>query len=487
MTIRPNLIFIFTDEQRFDTLAAYGNTHIAVPSLNRLAAQSVVFERAYVTQAVCTPSRASLLTGLYPHSHGLTENNLPLPASIPCLPEMMDTSDYAVSYHGKWHLGDEIFAQHGFEQFVSIEDEYARYYSPGRDPNAQSSYHQFLVENGFTPANGRIFGREEAAHLPEEYGKPAFLAGTASQFIREHQKQPFILYVNFLEPHMPFTSPRDDQYDPERVLLPQNFNQLPGLDNPLKTRLFQQTYYERGLGLPLKSEADWRRMVAHYWGLCSLVDTHVGAILDTLEDCALQDHTIVVFTSDHGDMMGSHRLIAKCVQFEEAVRVPFLLRLPGQTRGMHVKNPTSQIDIVPTLLDLLGQRIPDHLQGKSLRPWFDSAARDRQVEDIMIEWNGHNNGFGDVNGKVSIPEAMRTLASEEEIIRTTTDPVRTVITPDGWKLNYSPAGEHELYNLEQDPFETHNLAFQPTQQPRIHALVDRIRRWQTHTQDTVSI
>ena len=487
MPNRPNLLFIFTDEQRADTLAAYGNPHIAMPNLNHLAAESVVFERTYVTQAVCTPSRASLLTGLYPHSHGLTENNLMLSASIPCLPEMMNASDYAVSYHGKWHLGDEIFAQHGFEEFISVEDEYQRYYSPGREPNACSNYHRFLVEKGFQPANGRLFGRVEAAHLPEEFGKPAFIAQTASQFIRGHQKQPFILYVNFLEPHMPFTSPRDNQYDPARVQLPENFSHLPGENNPLKTRLYQQTYYEQGLGLPLKSESDWRRMIANYWGLCSLVDTHVGTILDTLQDCELRDNTIVVFTSDHGDMMGSHRLIAKCVQYEEALRVPFTLRLPGQTQGMRVHNPTSQVDIVPTLLDLMGQPIPDHLQGQSLRPWFDPAADNRMPEDVVVEWNGPNNGFGDRIGQVSIPEPMRALASEEEIIRATTDPVRTLIAPDGWKLNYSPAGEHELYDLSQDPYETHNLASQADQQTRIPALVERIRCWQAKTGDTVTI
>jgi arylsulfatase A-like enzyme len=486
MPKQPNLLFIFTDEQRYDTLAAYGNRRIAMPSLNQLAAESIVFDRAYVTQAVCTPSRASLLTGLYPHSHGLTENNLHLSADIPCLPEMMKTSAYAISYHGKWHLGDEIFAQHGFEEFISVEDEYDRYYSPESDINARSNYHQFLIKNGFRPANGKLFSRMEAAHLPEEFGKPAFLAHTASQFIREHQNQPFILYVNFLEPHMPFTSPRDDQYDPRLIQLPPNFNQIPGADNPLKTRLFYHTYYEKGLGLPLKSETDWRQMIANYWGLCSLVDTHVGAILATLEDCGLRDNTIIVFTSDHGDMMGSHRLIAKCVQFEEAVRVPFLLHLPGQTRGMRVKNPTSQVDIIPTLLDLLGQPIPDHLQGKSLRPWFDTTAGARPPEDIIVEWNGHNNGFGDISGKVSIPEPMRALASEEEIIRAVTDPVRTIITPDGWKLNYSPAGEHELYDLTQDPYETRNLVSQPGQHTRIQSLAKRIRRWQAQTKDSIS-
>src|SRR4051812_1138348 len=109
---QPNLLFIFTDEQRADTLAAYGNHRIAMPHLNALAAQSTVFHNTYVTQPVCTPSRGSLMTGLYPHTHGCIVNNTPVPQNTPCLPEML-TRPYTTGYMGKWHLGDEIFAQHG--------------------------------------------------------------------------------------------------------------------------------------------------------------------------------------------------------------------------------------------------------------------------------------------------------------------------------------------------------------------------------------
>ena len=130
---RPNLLFLFTDEQRADTMAAYGNSRIEMPNLNRLAEQSVVFDRAYVTQPVCTPSRSTIMTGLWPHTSGCTANNIALRDDTPCLPEML-RDDYATAYHGKWHLGDEIFAQHGFDEWVSIDDLYAPHCSPGRDP-----------------------------------------------------------------------------------------------------------------------------------------------------------------------------------------------------------------------------------------------------------------------------------------------------------------------------------------------------------------
>ena len=480
----PNLLFIFTDEQRAGTMAAYGNRAIDMPNLNRLASQSVVFERAYVTQPVCTPSRSTIMTGLYPHTNGCTENNVSLPADVPCLSEMLASGEYVAAYHGKWHLGDEIFCQHGFNEWRSIEDCYYQHYSEGRDPDARSTYHRWLIERGFTPQNGAIFDRAEATRLPEAYGKPAYLAEEGSRFIREHRDDPFVLYINFLEPHMPFFGPRDDQYDPADVMLPANFDARLTDEQPLKTRLFERYYYERGYsGLALRTEADWRRMIANYWGLCSLVDTHVGTILDTLEACGLEENTIVVYTSDHGDMMGSHRLLAKCVQFEEVVRVPQLVHLPGQRDQIRIGEPVSQVDLVPTLLDLMGQPIPHHLQGRSLRPRIEGAAV-LPPDDVFIEWNGPNHGLGDVMGRVAIPEPMRELASEDEIVAAVTDPVRTVITPDGWKFNCSPLGEHELYNLNDDPGETTSLAMRAGMRPLMEELVDKIRDWQERTGDT---
>ena len=456
-----------------------------MPHVNRLAEQSVLFEQAYVIQPVCTPSRASLLTGLYPHTSGCTENNIPLSVSIPCLPEMLTESNHVTAHYGKWHLGDEIFAQHGFQEWRSIEDNYHRYYSENRDQEARSDYHRFLVSEGFTPRNGSSCSRSEATRLPEEYGKPAFLATEASRFIREHRQNPFILYVNFLEPHMPFFGPRDDQYDPAEIPLPFNFTDVPGPDCPLKLRVFREGYRERGhSGLPLKTHGDWQRLIANYWGLCSLVDTHVGKILQTLDECGLTDRTIIVFTSDHGDMMGSHQLLAKCVMFEEAVRIPLLIKLPGQRTQRRVRGPVSQIDLVPTLLDLLGQPVPPHLQGKSLRPWLEQQTAHHD-EDVFIEWNGPNSGvIGESRTRFYVPQVLLAEVTEEALAASVLDPVRTVITPDGWKLNYSPLGEHELYHLAEDPYETRNLADEKTHRAHFEELHARIERWQQSTDDT---
>jgi arylsulfatase len=482
----PNLLFLFTDEQRYDTLGAYGNGEIHTPNLDRLAATSTVFERAYVTQPVCTPSRATLLTGLYPHTSGCLANNVPLPADVPCLPEMLTPGQYVSGYHGKWHLGDEIFAQHGFDDWVSIEDMYRRYYSPGRDRSARSDYHHLLAENGFTPADGDAFVRRNTARLPEEFSKPAFLAREASRFIRENMSWPFILFVNFLEPHMPFFGPRDSQYEPDDIDLPRNFDAGVAEEQPLKARLLQRYYRQYGnSGLPLKGEADWRRLIANYWGLCSLVDTHVGTILNTLEDCGLWDETIILYTSDHGDMMGSHRLVAKSVMFEEAVRVPLLIRLPGQSVSRRIATPVSQVDLVPTLLDLMVQKIPPHVQGKSLKAVLQGDPPLR--EDIFIEWNGRDCGMKRFAGNEEYPDFLAEIATPQEFAAAIEDPVRTVITADGWKFNCSARGEHELYNLGDDPLEMTNLAGESESRPIMKELARSIRRWQARTGDTARL
>lgn len=492
MKRQPNLLYVFTDEQAARTMAAYGNDQIQTPNLDRLASQSVVFDKAYVTQSVCTPSRSTLLTGLYPHTNGCIENNVPLPEDVPCLPELGDFSDYAVGYHGKWHLGDEIFAQHGFDDFISIDDGYRSHYRDYRDHDAHSTYHHWLVANGFRPDSVskdgfRSFSRGYCARLPEEYSKPFYVANEASRFIRENREQPFVLTVNFFEPHMPYFSPRDNQYDPADIPLPPNFMDLPGEENPLKTRLYYLGYRDGGhSGLPLKTEADWRRMIANYWGLCSLVDTHLGRILRTLEENGLAEDTIVIYTSDHGDMMGAHHLLAKCTQFEEAATVPLLVRVPGVADdGRHVAEPVSQIDVVPTILDAMGQPVPEGLQGYSLMPFLRGEEPSLPEGDVVVEWQGYNNGFGDVIGQPSILPVWRETATEEEIVTALGDPVRTVITPEGWKLNWSSIGEDELYNLTEDPYETRNLYAEPGHEEVIADLKDRIRRWQARTGDTV--
>lgn len=482
----PNLLFIYCDELAMRTLATYGNDKIDMPNLNRFAAESIVFDQAYVTQPVCTPSRSTLLTGLYPHTNGCTENNVPLKTETKCLPEMLTPDEFITGHFGKWHLGDEIFQQHGFDEWIAIDDGYCSYYGEDRDQKVRSDYHHFLIENGRTPKNGDRFGRGEIARLPEELSKPAFLAREATRFLGENKDRPFVLFVNFFEPHMPFTGPRDAQYDVSDIPLPENYDNPPTEAQPLKTRLISEGYCRNGFGgMDLSTDDGWRRLIGNYWGLCSQVDTHAGAILDALDQNGLRDNTIVVFTSDHGDMMGSHKIVAKCVMYEEAVRVPMIIRLPGQQEGRRIMGPMSQIDVVPTLLDLMGQSVPSELQGKSLVEAMTSGS-DLETP-VVIEWNGPNNGLGDVSGQVQVPEWMTAMAQLDVIRASTSDEVRSIITHDGWKFNCSPLGEHELYNLNDDPYEKMNLFEKERGGELVAGLLDQLHEWQKRTGDKAAI
>ena len=150
MPERPNLLFIFTDQQRADTMACYGNRMIETPNLNRLSDESFVFENAYVSAPICSPSRSTIMTGLWPHTSGVLKNNYPLDQSTPVIAEMLP-GDYISGYYGKWHLGNEVKRQHGFDRWVSIEDQYRDYYQEADYGSTYSDHFHHLVEQGYEP------------------------------------------------------------------------------------------------------------------------------------------------------------------------------------------------------------------------------------------------------------------------------------------------------------------------------------------------
>lgn len=473
---KPNLLFIWTDEQQYFTMKAYGNEIIQTPNLDRLAGESFVFKKAYVTQPVCTPDRSSVMTGLYPHTSGCVNNNIPLPPDVKTLPEILNDPDYYTGYLGKWHLGDEVFQQRGFDKWVSIEDIYIRHFGPGRDRNARSDYHHWLVEKGYQPnTDNNTFSRSFAARFPLEDCKPKFLEEKAIEFLETAGHEPFILYINFLEPHMPFFGPLDSLYAPEDIPLPGNFYDLPTDDDPLYYRKKVESDKTRWG----HSENEFRELIAKYWGLVSQVDMSVGAILDKLESLGLSDNTIVIYTSDHGDMMGAHRMVAKSVMYEESVRIPFLLKDPRMNHPPRViEERVSQIDIVPTLLDLMGGEVPGYLQGKSLIP---SLKKDRYPdEDIFIEWNsGQDYRTGACGEAILVDDNVEKSAASPSI--------RTVISREGWKLSLSNRDKSQLFDLVNDPLETTNLYYREEHSQTVKELTGKIIEWQKLTNDSIRL
>jgi arylsulfatase A-like enzyme len=207
-----------------------------------------------------------------------------------------------------------------------------------------------------------------------------------------------------------------------------------------------------------------------------------------LEEEKLLNNTIVVYTSDHGDMMGSYRLLGKEVMFEEAIRVPLLVKLPGQQKARTITRAVSQIDLVPTLLELLGQKIPAYVQGKSLTPLLKSSGK-IQNDDIFIEWTPARRVDNPRRRKLDkkIIEIGKETMKEEEVKTALYASARTVITQNGWKYNWYDNGEEELYNLKTDLTENVNLAHKTEYINLIKELKHKISLWQQKTGDTLIV
>jgi len=481
----PNLLFLWTDEQAAETMAAYGNDQIETPNLDELAESGVVFENAYCTAPVCTPSRSAIMTGKWPHETGCVVNNVSLSEDHRCLPEFVG-DEYATGHFGKWHLGDEIFPQHGFEEWIGIEDNYVDYYSEGRPRDARSEYHEFLVDQGFEPdinngtGPGR-FSRQFAAGLPEEFSKPKFIADHAIEFLGEHRDEPFVLSVNFLEPHFPYTGPRDDQYDPDDVPLPPNFEHE-GFASQASFVRDRRTSYLADRhpldGDPPPTGADFREFISNYWGLVSLVDTHIGRILRALEANDLRDNTVVVFTSDHGDMLGSHTLWRKNLMFEESVRVPLLMRVTDEDlAGTRVTSRMSQIDLVPTILDVLDSPQRRELCGRSWLPHLTSD--EERDDDVLIQYYPHTDA-------VLADRPNLSGATSSELRDRVPVYHRCIVTQTGWKYVARSDGDDSLYDLDTDPHETQNLAANPDFEQRKTGLQNRLTDLQHRFDDPFS-
>src|SRR4051812_18373214 len=225
---KPNLILFLPDQQRADTLACCGGKNVHAPNLNKLASESVVFQRTYVTHPVCVPSRSALMTGMWPHNNGCTRNTIELAPQFRVLTELLDDRDYRTAYLGKWHLGNETVAQRGFESWLSVR---AR---PGTD------YHRFLKSKGVPPdkPNGG-YTTVLVSGVPLDLTRPKYLERHACEFIEKNKNNPFILVVAFVEPHSPYNGPFNNEHPIETVASNGDQSQENG-STPLRYRLMRE-------------------------------------------------------------------------------------------------------------------------------------------------------------------------------------------------------------------------------------------------------
>jgi arylsulfatase A-like enzyme len=465
---RPNLLFLMTDQHRADTMPHAGNKVVKAPCLAALAEKSFVFSGTYCCQPVCTPSRGSIFTGLMPHNHHSIDCDINLRKEIPtiaeCLPE-----EYATGFFGKWHLGNELIAQHGFREWISCEDLIHRdYVASSEDLKLRSSYHQFLIKNGFPPDvtdgldGARLFSFGMQATMAPKFTRAWYLGREAERFLRQRRDgQPFVLTVSIPEPHPPTWGPWNDRHDPDEVPTGPAFGRPIGEG---ASRLHRRTADRFRLdgydGHSMDDLAGLRRVRANYYGLVSMVDDALGRVLKALEDSGQADNTIVVYTSDHGDMLGDHGMMGKLVLYEESVRVPLMIHVPWLSNDrVNFDGPFSQVNLMPTLLELMGRDAPAGLDGRSVAQALRKPASWRR-QDAVVEWNDW---------------------SDRDI------DCRSLVTSDGWKLNAYRNDHPELFDLNTDPNELIDLARDPASGGRLRRMAGRLHAWQSDHRDAMPL
>lgn len=468
---RPNLVVLLPDQLRSSTLIGPAASDVHAPNLHDFVSESVVFDRAYITHPLCAPSRSSLLTGLWPHQTDCTNNDSVLPRQLLCFPQMLKDSSYRTGYFGKWHLGNEFFPQHGFQEWVSIEDTFKGIHISQRRAGS-SDYTRFLISRGYKP-NARhhvCFSNEFVTKLPLEMSKPRFLETKVCQFMESHRNEPFVAFVAFLEPHPPYNGPLNAEHPLEQISLDLTVEDSFNDEMPLRYRLRQQVHKEK-----LPGVEKFRQVKQKYLGLISEVDQSVGAILNKIEDLGLRERTIVVLTSDHGDMMSAHGLLGKQTMFEQSASVPYAVRFPGQF-PFHNSDPISHIDFVPTMLELLNQPVHSQCVGQSRARLI--RGESPPARPIFVQWSPTKHPMVDQSSR---------LAGKDQIVQAVNESTRAIVTPEGLKLCLRDKDKNELYNLPDDPEERHNLYYDPGKGDVVRRLTDEIHHWQERVGDALKV
>jgi arylsulfatase A-like enzyme len=391
---RLNILFILTDQQRYDGLGVV-NSAARTPNLDRLAGEGVRFDLAYVAQALCTPSRGAIFSGLYPHSNGLQDNvyNVPDVLADPkyklsvTWPGLLQQAGYKTGYIGKWHLGEK----------------------------APACFDEWIGYNSLKP---HWVGKRDQSEYRSDVE-----TGQAIDFIKRHAGKPFALCVGYYPPHTP--------YDPPKK--------------------YEQMYQ----GSPLKPPA--------YWGAVTAIDDCAGRLLKGLDDAGLRGRTLVVFTADHGEHFGKRPGGGnKRNGYDEAARVPLILRLPGVFEGGSVRaDLVSLVDLMPTILELAGVKAPQALEGMSLIGHGGAQPKPRTA--VIIE----NQEDPAKKGRPVTSRSVRT--DRHKLILRDGLPVRGQLL---W----------ELYDCKADPLEHANI-FGPGQADVISRLLDELDAWARNTGD----
>lgn len=440
---QPNILLLCTDQQRFDAVGAYGNAHIDTPHLDRLAADGVLFENCYVQSPVCGPSRASLMTGRYVPSHGLYANGVDLPGHERLFTRDLADAGYDCGLVGKLHLGASAGGRHeprsddGLRVFRWAHDPY-----PGSSENA---YHRWLRAR-YPELHEEALQRGGSGFdaIPTQAHYSHWIGDETIDFLRSDRvaEAPFFFTANFFDPHHGFGAPQEyvDRYGIEDLPDPVTFDDELETKPPIQAEASKASYAGAARGYADYSAAELAEVRRAYYAMVSLVDDEVGRILTALDEAGLAENTIVMFTSDHGEMLGDHQLMLKGpFMYDCAVKVPLIVRWPGVAQpGSRRRELVQWVDLAPTFLEAAGLPVPSAVQGESLVPLL------RGVDVPWRQWalcHYRNSG-----NPYSEPAHV------------------TMLRLDRYKLvvhHGSPASSRErtgeLYDLEADPQELMNL------------------------------
>lgn len=413
----PNILMITTDQQRFDTIGRRAPSFMRAPHLQQIACEGITFESAYSDCPVCVPSRVSMMTGKYVTTHGLTGNG---PTSSvmgrdDTLPGILRSYGYQTAAIGKMHFGPQR-CRHGFDEMI-LPDDYYREMRESGEP-LQPMRHG-LGQNEMYPGLSTV---------PEAQTLTSWTAEETVKYIRERRDPtvPFFAWCSFSKPHPPFDPPEPyySMYRGQNFRKPARSEWSLGDECP---PIFRQT--QQGMKYDLISEEIWPEVQSAYHGLVTQIDYNIGRVMGALNDMGLYKDTIIIFTSDHGELLGDHNNGSKCYFYEGSAHVPMLLKLPshshGEYQGLNINTPVTMADILPTLVHLAGGDVSDRgLDGHNLL----DVAKGRSERKVVV-------GLGGAN-------------------------VRCAAIMDGrWKYIYYPEGACEqLFDLENDPYEEQELS-----------------------------
>jgi len=418
---KPNIIFILTDDQRFDELGIL-NPLLHTPNMDAIANEGVHFENAFVTTALCSPSRATILTGQYANTHRVVDNNAPIRPGTVFFPSYLQRAGYKTGFIGKWHMGNSGDApQPGFDKWVSFR--------------GQGHYYPDLGKGRTSMFNVDGKAVKQTGYITDE------LTDYAVDWLDSlNGEQPFFLYLSHKAVHAEFepATRHSEQYAGIKVVLPASMANTEENYRGKPRWVKDQRSSWHGVDFPYHSTLDVAAYKMQYHRTISAVDESVGRLRNWLKERGLDDNTLVVLMGDNGFMFGEHGLIDKRNAYEESMRVPLIAVGPGFSGGKKVKEVVANLDIAPTLLAVAGLEAPAHFQGRSFKALAAGTALDKP-------WS--NEFAYEYFWEYTFPQTPTTFA------------VRT----DRYKLiqYHGIWDREELYDLSNDPKEMNNLAEDP--------------------------